>query len=752
LVDEAQDTSPGQWTIVNTLTDEFFSGQSAQPDEQSRTLFVVGDEKQSIYAFQGADPEMFLSERRQFISRTEVAEIAGATPNMEMSFRSSPDILSFVDTVFDTNALDGDAPFSIEPPGEADQLHHAARRANQPGCVELWPVSPPDEAADPDPWAPVDKLPITSPKARLAKQVADCIQSMIERRDAVWFEHEDRSWSRRAVEAGDVLVLVQNRTGGLFDRLIAELKARNLPVAGADRLVLTDHIAVQDCLNLIRFALFPADDLTLAEILRGPFCGLVDDDRHLFPLAHGREPGCTLWDRVRTSNDPAVEPARSFLETLLNQTHLPAFEFLSATLEQPGPDGETGWRKLLGRLGAPARDPLEALLSLALDHDGSGPTSLQMFLTKTEAEASEIKRDLAESAGAIRIMTVHGAKGLQAPVVILPDTTRPPKSGDRQIYWIEGAPIWAPGGGPHPAAVEQAQRLEADRALREHRRLLYVALTRAQDRLLIFGAWRGGVKSEPGYDRKSWYALCRTAAEKLGEPEHEHGYLRLGAPPLSAPLASDAGASSTTAPHWLARRAKDEQSGARFVSPTGLAKGTPSPGASLAPNRAAAMKRGQIIHALLQFLPDLAQDRRREAALRFLQSDRSLSEAQRSDIFYAVQNVLADAAFAEVFSSESRGEVAVVASPGAALEGMTISGRVDRLVVTPSEVLIVDFKTDRPAAKTADETPADYLRQMAAYRAALRDTYPDRRVSCALLWTDGPHLTSLPDSLLDQFF
>ncbi|MEL6324090.1 MAG: UvrD-helicase domain-containing protein, partial [Pseudomonadota bacterium] len=311
LLDEAQDTSPQQWTLLNALTAEFFAGEGTEKDQALRTLFVVGDEKQSIYSFQGADPQRFLAERQDFEARARSALGEAWLPNMEMSFRSSPEILSFVDTVSASGSVSGH-PYVDGPVGDLDLMRHTAHRADQPGLVELWPIEVPDPQTEAIPWdAPRDEESADSPRNRLAVQVAQAVREMIDRGETVW----DKG-ARRPVTAGDVLILVQNRSGGLFDGLIAALKAEKLPVAGADRLVLADHIGVQDCLNLMRFVLLPEDDLVVAEILRGPFGGLVDDNRHLFPLAYDRGEA-SLWARLKASTVSEHQAVAAFLERLL---------------------------------------------------------------------------------------------------------------------------------------------------------------------------------------------------------------------------------------------------------------------------------------------------------------------------------------------------------------------------------------------------------------------------------------------------
>lgn len=739
LLDEAQDTSPDQWDLINALTAEFFAGEGAEHKQDPRTLFVVGDEKQSIYSFQGADPDLFLSGRQAFT--LQPGEMR--TPDMAMSFRSSPEVLQFVDQVFDTDVFDGPA-FSATAPPEADLMRHTARRSNQPGEVVLWPLDPPDVGEAEDAWdAPLDSLTERSPKMQLARKIAETVRGAIDRGETVWRENEDRTWQRSPMGPGDVLILVRGRTGGLFDGLIQELKRAGLPVAGADRLVLSDHIGVQDCLNLMRFALMPGDDLTLAEILRGPFCDLVDDDHVLFPLAYGRGAE-SLWQRLKASDDAQLAPARVFLEQLIAQAGLPAFEFLSGVLDGEVMEGETGWERIGARLGTPARDPLEALFARALASDGEAGASLQAFVAAMERDASEVKRDLAEAGGAVRVMTVHGAKGLQAPLVILPDTTAPPKPNAGGLIEVHGAPVWSPRAAsdtePMSAAREEARAAD----LREHRRLLYVALTRAQDRLLICGHWRG--RGETGHDKASWYALCDAAMERLGAADTD-GVKRYGDAPALAVAGEAAGDAAAAIPDWLDRPAPGADTDTKMISPSQLGEEELPALSPLNQERAWRLQRGRLIHRLLEHLPTVAEDQRVERAQSLI-AGAELAEAAGDEIVETVQKTLAAPDMAEIFSTEARAEAAIIGTGAGWPDGTVINGRVDRLLVTPDRVLIVDIKTDRPPPATAEGVDEAYLRQMAAYRSVLETAWPDRRVDCAIVWTDGPRLMPLPDALL----
>ncbi|KDA03014.1 double-strand break repair helicase AddA [Hyphomonas oceanitis] len=738
LLDEAQDTSPPQWELISALTAEFFSGMGAERLQDPRTLFVVGDEKQSIYSFQGADPSKFRQKAQEFtLLSTDM--LLGS---MDMSFRSSPQVLEFVDQVWNT-APPIEGAHAPDAPMVADLVKHTARRASQPGCVELWPLDPPAEDVPEDAWdRPVNAMREASPKAQLAKHLAAEIKGMIDRRETVWVE-EGRDWVRRPVEPQDILVLVRGRTGGLFDAMISALKAAGLPVAGADRLKLLDHIGVQDCLNLLRFVTLPEADLTLAEILRGPFVGLVDDDRYLYPLAAGRGRKISLWTRVQESEDPDVVAAAAFLQSLLQRAHLAPYEFLSSVMDQPGADGQTGWEKINARLGTPARDPVEALMARALAHDSAEPASLQRFLAAMEAHDTEIKRDLAAPEREVRVMTVHGAKGLQAPVVVLPDTTSGPRGGSGRLFEIDGVPVWSPRKDTDTPDVAAVRAIADAKAEEEHRRLLYVALTRAQDRLIIAGHWHGGGKE--GFHKKSWYALCADAMDGLA-PEGTEGVRTYGSRGPSKVVSDHSRTIPGPFPDWALRKPPADGPARKLSAPTSLlARNTPVL-APFGPRREEQMRRGRLIHSLLQYLPAIPEAKRETAGQEFLRRNPDLDDAQREEMLSAAMGVMNDAAMAEIFQPGGRAEAAVIGTAPELPDGTVINGRVDRLVVTPERVLIIDFKTDQPAPATAAGVADTYRAQMGAYWAVLRKAYPGRDVVAALCWTDGPKLMVLPEA------
>ena len=751
LLDEAQDTSPDQWRLLNKLTEDFFSGQGVER-ELARTLFVVGDEKQSIYSFQGADPEQFLEEKRSFGTRPNTDE-----PVMQMSFRSAPEVLSFVDAIFSSDHFGDEAPFSTRTPESTDIVEHLPFRRDHKGCVELWPLEPPEAREDETPWdAPRGQQSEASPKAKLANRIAAWAATLIRGKQGVWSKGK-----LRPARPGDFLILVRGRTGGLFDAIIKALKREGLPVAGADRIDLLDSLPVQDLLNLIRFVLCPEDDLALAEILTGPF-GELNEDEHLFGLAYGRgaEP---LWTRVQQSKDADIQTVATFLGDCLRRRDQPAFEFLTHALEHAVHDGQTGWDLIQARLGSPAREPIIALLDRAAGFDASHAPSLQLFLDAIERQGGDVKRELSGPQDEVRVMTVHGAKGLEAPIVIVPDTTSAPKTtpasgllvrkGDCPLDPNAGAPIWA-GSSKDDCTASAELRAQAEaRDVRESRRLLYVALTRAEDRLLVCGAWTGGAKSKTGHHERSWYAACAKGMSALNADTLETPQgpvLRYGEPGTATIETPAKKTSSKPALDWLKIPAKRESSAARYAAPSTLIGDEPAvlaPFTEKADNRLA---RGRLIHTLLQTLPELPREDWEKRALHFLSREKTFSSAEQKEMMQAALDVLESPIFQPLFGPGSRAEAPIVGGNDERLpKGMRINGRIDRLVVSDHEVKIIDYKTDRPAPARAEDMGETYTAQMAAYRAVMEAAYPDRTIRCAIVWTDGAKLMEIPAELMD---
>jgi ATP-dependent helicase/nuclease subunit A len=571
--------------------------------------------------------------------------------------------------------------------------------------------------------------------AILAGAVAERIATMIAAGEAVW-----EQGALRPMRPGDVLALVRTR-GPMFKELIKAFKRAQFPVAGADRMMLRDELAVEDCLALMRVALDPGDDLALACVLKGPWCNLLDDDAHLFPLAHGRARGETLMSRLMASRDENHGFARQFVEDVVGRGGDDAFSFLSWALETTFENGRSGWERIFSRLGPEARDPLEELLQRALKSSAHVSPTLQRFLHDIEIDEGQVKRELEAETGAVRVMTVHGAKGLEAPVVILADTTGDvadaPDNG--LIFDDDAGPFVSFRKRDDDAAVRAARAAHEARMLREHWRLLYVAMTRARDRLIVCGPQFRHGESNDSWRRAVEEALTRLDAAACDTPFGQ-GF-RLGASLKAAAQASSADITHEL-PEWTRRVAPNVET-LEQAAPSRL---THSDASLFSPrgDGQRRFRRGRLIHGLLQRLPDVESKRRRQVGFEWLQRQ-GVAEKEAEEYANEAIKVIEDARFAAVFGSASRPEAPIVGVAG----GRFVSGVVDRLAVDGDRVLVLDFKTDRPAPADAASAPEAYVLQLALYRDVLRAIFSGKTVACALLWTEAPRLMELPEARLD---
>jgi ATP-dependent helicase/nuclease subunit A len=736
LLDEVQDTAPEQWEIADRLTSDFFVGEGARPESAlARTVFAVGDRKQSIYSFQGADPAEFDRWRNIYRRRVAQAGLIWRETELTTSFRSTAPVLALVDAVFgDPAAADG-----VRGPRDPPLLH-VAHREGQPGRVELWPLAPlPDKPAH-TPWTiPSHNQSLVSAQQSLVNELAR------------WIAEQTSG----GVRPGDILVLVRRRSE-FASGLVRALKARSVPVAGLDRMVLTEQPAVQDLLCLCDALLLPQDDLTFAEMLVSPLGGLSDDS--LTQLAMGRQGSLRKALQARAAERPDWQAAEDFFAALLGRVDYVAPHAL--LVEALGKLG--GRARLFARLGPEAAEPIDELLNEALQHAASHPPSLQGFTHWLLLAAAEVKRE-AESAGdAVRVMTVHGAKGLEAPLVILPDTTGLPPE-ERGFCWAKDAdtgaelPLWQPNRELRCSAVEQLRQAQAAGRAREYNRLLYVALTRARDRLVICG-WEAA-RPQPG----TWYELVQRGMQALpAEPQAFGAWagqmLVLETPQTGAqtPMRvqhKEAGVAlpdwAGRAPDWRPAKLAPEPALPRPLAPSrpdGVELGPVPP--SRSPLAAAGTRDrfawGLAMHALLQHLPALPEPSW-EAAAQSYAAQKALGIDSPERLAAQALAVLRSPELAALFGPSSRAEQPISGLVGA----QVVSGQVDRLAILPDRVLIADYKT-RAAPDGIEQVPVLYLRQMAAYRAVLRLIYPDRPVLCVLIWTDGPVITVLPEDVLDR--
>ncbi len=755
LIDEAQDTSPRQWDIIERLTSEFTSGAGAR-DGVKRTIFAVGDEKQSIFSFQGAAPREFDSRRREMKARFEDAQLTFESVEFKHSFRSGWTILQSVDHVFRDAAIYK----SIHAVENDYPVHHALGDA-APALVDLWELERPADRLDVKGWtAALDAVSEADPEVRLAQRVRDEIVALIKAGTMT-----GPLGNRKPLSYGDVLILVRRR-GKAFDAIIQALKHAGIPVAGADRLKLTEHIAVIDLMNLADALLLPRDDLALAVALKSPLFGLTDDD--LLTIAPHRKG--TLRDALTghaAANDKfnaALKRLKDCEEKFANTTPFTFYAWLLG--------GDRGRARILRRLGPEAVDALDEFLELALSYERKAPASLQGFMAWLRAADTEVKRDMEIARDEVRVMTVHGAKGLEASVVFLVDTTTSPSDSQRvnlirmpQGNAAPNAPgvvLWAGKKADDLAPVATARAIMKEETEDEYRRLLYVAMTRAADRLIVGGVLPGNVKA---VRPNSWYDLIGkgldTSDLQLNEIETTHGPVkrysrREDVDPPAPSVPSQPHPVATELPAWLQRPAPRDVPADVLLRPSDSSDNDAESRAVITDEsriaRERALRRGTLVHRLLQSLPDLPSEKRAAAASAFLarNAEKLFRPPERDALAQQVIALIETPGFAPLFAEGSRAEVSIagrVARRGR--PPALVSGQIDRLVVTRDDVLIVDYKTNHAPPRLAAEAPQAYVRQLALYRDVLQRLYPGRPVRCALLWTETAAMMEIPVSALD---
>ncbi len=734
LVDEAQDTSPGQWALVCELTAEFFAGEGVE--ERTNTLFAVGDEKQSIYGFQGADPRQFAETGRDYSARARAAQRPWIEAPITLSYRSTRAVLEAVDLVFS----DQDKTSGLTADGQP--VTHFAHRAGEAGLVEIWPPvkAEPQEAAPA--WEPFSE-------SASAPVSANLLATQIARQIRHWLDKGERLQSlNRPISPGDILILVRKRDP-FAAPMVRALKRLGIPVAGADRMTLTSQLAVQDLMALGDALLLPEDDLTLATVLKSPVFGFDDDD--LFAIGYGRTG--SLWAALtdKAAENPAYEEAIGRLETWrAAATEEKPFDFYIARLEKDGLR-----QRILARLGPDAADAIDEFLNLALSYEENETPSLQGFLNWLRVSEPQIKRDMDAGREEVRVMTAHGSKGLEANIVFLADTCshRSAAHGGLTELAHSGAaplPVWTLPGSRLVPAIDEACEADQQREREEYQRLLYVAMTRARDRLYV-----AGFEGKAGRSKGCWYDLiCEGLDGRIAEATDYAGnsVMRMECaqevPPKETPE-SHALKATPPLPGWHGQKPPAAALPV-LINPSRLDLST-DPGASGTAStrpRREALLRGRLVHRLLEQLPPLGPEQWEKSGATFLAAEgTAFSAKEREQLLAETIQILKHSEFGSLFGPDSLAEVPFTAELPANRDGrppIRISGQIDRLICRQEEVMILDFKTGAAVPDTPDDVPGAYLAQLAAYRLAVSDLFSVDRVQAALLWTQKPLLMPIP--------
>jgi ATP-dependent helicase/nuclease subunit A len=769
LVDEAQDTSPNQWSVIQSLAGEFYTGLSSR--ETERTMFAVGDEKQSIYSFQGARPERFDKERRDTSKRAKDAAKNFESIALRVSFRSTLEVLDMVDLVF----ADADSKRGLSYTD--DLISHQTVRQHAPGQVELWPaIIKPLKSDDEDWLAPYDAVSDIDPVTKLSQKIAQVLTKWI----GVETILDHKTNELRKIKAGDILVLVRKRDA-FVPKLMRTLKTTtNIPVAGADRLKLTDHIAIQDLIALGKTALLREDDLSLTALLKSPFFNLSEDQ--IYDLCIDRGEGICVWQSLEQS---AAQDAfwhnilvrLMHFETLARRSSV--HDFYSLMI------GREGARQIfLNRLGHEVTDVLDEFLAAALDHDQNGMPGLQTFLANLESLKPEIKREQEHGVDAVRIMTVHASKGLEAPIVFLvdPGSAAFHSSHMSKLRMLDGkehqdhlpkSPVWLPTSKFENSQTKAYKTAAENMAEEEYRRLLYVGLTRAADRLVVCG-YRGSTNPtkptwhmlvEQGFNRAEPEMICDVSYDlddQNDEPWDIKRFIRPNIADQSLPVDKTLSQERTNyiRPVALDKPVPKTDKLPRPLVPSGASAiidgedqmaPKQSPFSSSKPSGASSLEYGKAVHRMLQVFPTISSSEWEKQGLNYLsRALPTLDADEQHNMITSIIAVLKDTDFAPIFTEESASEFSIMGTLDVKGQERIVSGRIDRMVILEDKILIVDYKTNFKAPDHISEIPQVYIRQLAIYRAVLQPLYPDKPIEAGLLYTRVPALFALKGELLDQ--
>ncbi|NEV49657.1 DNA helicase UvrD [Wolbachia pipientis] len=680
LVDEAQDNSISQWKIITNLCDEFFAG-----NDEKRTLFVVGDVKQSIYRFQGANPHLFNYMQQYFHTKTGGRDWISC--QLEKSFRSTPEVLMLVDRIFNN--------FRAEISFNDNEIKHVPHRENDQGYIEIWPA-----------------LPKCKEKEQRALQIhLTCKEgyTIADRLLAQAIAHKIHNWLNegrilvakdRHIEPRDIVILVRQRNV-LVDYIISELKKANVPVVGRDYFRIMDYIAVQDLIALAEFLLLQANNLALANALKSPLFNFTEDD--LFNIAYNRKEQ-SLWERLQDYHGVIYSELNYLINLSRIESPLTLFTHIL----------RTGKKKFAARLGLECFEVLDEFMNLVLQFENP---SLQAFVQWIKENNPEIKNDMQSECNAVRIMTIHKSKGLQAPIVFLVDTNTVPRNSKSIIFDGTEVPFWC--GKNNNAYCDQVKREKKLEDYNEYLRLLYVALTRAEDELYI-------LSKEP-VQKGSWYDLIT----QYGEPyEKKQAYLQpifkekvevlcvnanypyiykkrdyFDVPVISLPP-------NLSMSFQCLTLGSSEKEGAEWipVSSTGMTDG---------------YTRGLIIHSILQYMPKIEKEGRKNWVRKYLDN---INTSEDKDEIYS--KILAfNEKYGYLFDLGGKSEITL----SGIINGEPVLVRLDMLCITQDKAIIIDYKSHRNVSVSLLN---EIKKQMLTYKTLVQEIYPNKQVECMVIWVE----------------
>ena len=667
LIDEAQDTNQLQWRLIQAVSNDFFSGNST---EKQKTIFIVGDYKQSIYGFQGATPSIFENIKTQYKQQVLNSGNNWQEIDMQTSFRTTQPVLDLVNQTFSKkkdSLLKGLAqtPFNIE---------HKAFRAGDGYATNLPITKRNKDKKNNTKWA----IPKTD-------QSSQCIESetaigIINKVEELINSNKNLHGHDKQITPGSIMILVRKRSKVMY-KIISECKKRNIPIENKDKLFANDNLIIQDILSLLKFILLPNDDLNLAGLLKTPIIGINEGE--LFQLAYNRQ-GTSLWQHIQQSK-PAFH---DYLLSLVDfYQHNTVYDLILKVMYQ-----DNKIKEFSKRLGNEAADVICSFIEYITNFETTTPNfTLQKFIYELECSNVQLQSSNNNS-DSIKIMTIHGSKGLQSPIVFLADSASSEQSPNESIFYHNNKIYFSNSRHLNSLTLEEVKKEAKELDKSENLRLLYVAMTRAEDELYLCG-WENNKLD------KSWYAIIESILDNQEEP------IRKNAINTQRPSQSQ----DNLTIKQISKYSKEQN----IIPATTLNSDNES------------MNRGTIIHKLLHELPLIKKDQWNE----YIKN--SYNEADDTFI-QQITKTLNDYKYI-FFGNNIYSELAMIGQ----INGKIKSIVVDKMIISDKQIQIIDFKTDE---LIPDNIPGSYIKQLTSYKQLVSKRYQKKIISCGILWTSNQKL------------
>ncbi len=694
LVDESQDTNHQQWNIIKALSEDFFSGIGAGDD--NRSIFIVGDEKQSIYSFQGAEANISKEIYSYFYeaSNEKLQKI-----ELNNSFRSGSEVLNLVDKVFS----DQKRKDAISKTSEFKN-HNPIR--NTKGKVEVWPQIVPEKKEKKEQsyeWK-FDFLESNEEQKEqeiLAEAIAKKIANGVNKK----IKLENR---QESLKFGDFMILLRNRTNG-FDKSLAKyFNKYNIAFSSQSRVKFGENLLILDLLSSAKFALLTEDDLNLACLLKSPIFNLTEAD--LLNICLFKNDNKTSIYQSLDKLDKYKNVKEKLDKIITKSKTLDCFEFFYSLLNK-----ENHQKDFLAYFGNENLEIIEKFLSFVRDFSKNNSPSLQKLIEFIDNLNPELSLS-SEDRNKVKITTIHSAKGLQAPIVIMPDCSynfNQLLGAKEKISWVDfgnfNLPIWCNKKSQENSIIKSHKEKRIKEAKDEYLRLLYVALTRAEDELYIAGF--GNSK-----DPECWYEVVKNSAPELSQPLpeadivinelKEESFKEIKLEQLK------------TAPKEFFE--EDDVEDQINISKI----------------------KGKLIHKILEIFGKSGSQNKEwlfKIAKNLIHEKEILDESLKSDLLKSIKNFLDSKVFDEIFSNNIKCEIDIASN--------NKLYRIDALIEKDEEVLIIDYKSDE---EKPDKIPNQYQEQLLNYKSALEKIYPKKPVRCAILWIKSMEMQFLEQKNKEQ--